>query len=94
MEELLEKIENLKKKLDEEECIVRIKELNQKVEKDSVLQELVKRYRSTLKEEDKKKLINYPLYREYKEQETEVNILILKINQRLKEIQSKGGCSL
>ena len=45
----------------------------------------------------KKDIVNFneeTLYKEYKEAETNLNILILKINKELKKINSKGKCGL
>ena len=66
MEELIEKIEKLKKELDNTEQVQKIKE----------------------------EIYKNNLYQEYKKSETELNILILQINNELKKINNKGKCGL
>ena len=41
---------------------------------------------------DNKKVFSRELFKEYKEYETDINILILDINSRLKQINDKGKC--
>jgi len=92
MEELIEKVENLKKVLEQEESVQRIKMLNQKISNDSELVSLVKQYNETFDTELKEKIIKNDFFREYKVAETDLNIIILQINQKLKEITNKGMC--
>ena len=40
----------------------------------------------------KKKIMSNELFKKYKEEETNINFIILEINKRLKEINSKGKC--
>lgn len=94
MEELLEKISELKKQLDTLEAVKNIKQLNKKIKSDTNLIKLLEEYHSFALEETKKKIISNKLFTEYKEAETNINILILKINQRLKNIKEKGSCKL
>ena len=77
MEELIEKVLELKKNLDENTDVKEIKELKEKV-------------LWSLKEE----IYNDPLYKKFKEKETDINILILEINNSLKKINSKGKCRI
>ena len=46
------------------------------------------------KEETKKQILDNELFRKYKEKETDLNILILKINSELKQITKKDKCGL
>ena len=71
-----------------------IKRLNKKLEKDKELKTLIEEYRKNNDNNLLKKIENNELFQEYKEKETNLNILILKINQRLKELTDKGRCSL
>ena len=90
MEELYEKIDNLLKILEEQDEVKEIKKLNKIIKEDRELNELVMKYqndKSLLKE-----IENNKLFQEYKEKETDLNILILKINERLKEITKKESC--
>jgi len=92
MEELIEKVDILKKSLNQEDIIQEIKELNNKVKTDKQLLSLIENYRTTKDENIKKQILENSLFREYKEKETEINILILELNKRLKEITKKDKC--
>ncbi len=92
MEELIEKVDILKKSLNQEDIVQEIKELNNKVKTDKQLLSLIENYRTTKDENIKKQILENSLFREYKEKETEINILILEINKRLKEITKKDKC--
>lgn len=94
MEKLIEKVEKLKLELDEHPSIKDIKKLNQEIAKDRELIELIKTYNITNDENLKQNIISNELFKKYKEKETDVNIIILAINQKLKEITNKGKCKL
>ena len=94
MEKLLEKLDILKKSLDETKEITKIKELNQKIKENKELTELIEKYQYTKKDSVKEQIISNKIYREYKESETDINILILEINNKLNEITNKGKCGL
>ena len=94
MEKLIEKVNNLKEQLNKEEVVKEIKELNKEIKKDKQLLELIKKYQQTHDENIKEEIIKNNLFRKYKEKETDLNIIILSINQRLKEIAKKDKCSL
>ena len=92
MEELIEKVENLKNELDKTEPIVNIKKLNKKIKEDKELRTLLEKYKSTNNINVKEKIMSNELFKKYKEEETNINFIILEINKRLKEINSKGKC--
>ena len=92
MEELLEKIENLKNSLDQEEVVSRIKKLNNEIESDKELLGLLENYKSRPSEDLKMEIYNNSLYKKYKESETDINLLIISINNKLKEISNKRSC--
>lgn len=94
MEELITKVDNLKKQLDKTKQVTDIKALNEKVKKDKQLLSLIHEYQMTKKENIKQEILKNKLFREYKEKETDLNILILEINQELKKITKKGNCQL
>ena len=94
MERLIEKVNNLKEQLNNEEVVKEIKKLNKEIKKDKELLDLVKKYQETHDENLKEEIIKNSLFRKYKEKETDLNIIILSINQRLKEISKKDKCSL
>ncbi len=90
MEKLYEKIDDLIKVLNEQSEVKEIRRLNEKLKEDQELKDLINKYqtdKSLLKE-----IENNKLFQEYKEKETDLNILILKINERLKEITKKESC--
>ena len=92
MNELIDKVNNLKEALDENEEIIRIKGINEKIMEDKELLKDIEEYNRTNNEELKNKIINNSLFREYKHSEAECNFIILEINKRLKEISNKGKC--
>jgi cell fate (sporulation/competence/biofilm development) regulator YlbF (YheA/YmcA/DUF963 family) len=94
MEELYIKLDNLKQALDDTETIKEIKRLTKKINKNKELLELIEKYNYTQDERIKEKIISNEEFREYKHQETELNLLILEINQELKKITKKDKCGL
>ena len=94
METLIEKVNELKDSLSNTKEVLDIKELNKEIKKDKKLIELLNEYHLYPKEETKKQILNNELFRKYKEKETDLNILILKINKELKQITKKDKCGL
>ncbi len=94
MEELLEKINYLKKELDNTEQVKKIRRLNSLIREDNELLKKIELYKETRKESLKKEIFDISLYQEYKKAETELNILILEINSKLKKISSKDKCNI
>ena len=92
MNELIDKVEQLKNTLDDTKEIQELKSVNEEIMKDKELLEDIKRYNETQDEKLKEKIINHKLFREYRHKETECNILILEINSKLKELKDKGKC--
>ena len=70
------------------------KELNRKVQQDSNLVDLLSKYHHTKDDKLKQEILNSSLFREYKKQEAELNLLILEINSKLKQITKKDKCQL
>ncbi|MBQ9019141.1 MAG: hypothetical protein IJ097_02365 [Bacilli bacterium] len=93
MNELIEKVEDLKETLDKNEEIVNLKKINEEIMKDKELLEEIKKYQETNDLELKNKIINNSLFQKYKHSEAECNFIILEINKKLKEINNKGKCS-
>ena len=93
MEELIEKIENIKKELDNSKEVKHIKELNNKIKDNKELLNIIEKYNNTQSESIKKEIINNEFFREYKLSENEINYIILEINSKLKQISKKGSCS-
>ncbi len=94
MEELLEKVANLKKELDNTKEVKEIIRLNDKMKNNQELLNKIKQYQETRKESLKEEIYSNELYQEYKKAETNLNILILEINSKLKKITNKGKCNI
>ena len=94
METLIEKVNELKDSLSNTKEVLDIKELNKEIKKDKKLIELLNEYHLYPREETKKQILDNELFRKYKEKETDLNILILKINSELKQITKKDKCGL
>lgn len=94
MEKLIEKVENLKNALDEEQVVIDLKKLNNEIKTDEELNKLLTEYHNSPSETLRNNLIQNSKIRKYKEKETELNILILEINSNLKQITKKDKCSL
>lgn len=94
MEKLYEKLDNLKVVLNETETIIKLKEITEKVMQDKELLKQIEDYNYTKDERIKDKILNNQTFREYKHQEAELNLLILEINSKLKEITKKDKCGL
>ena len=93
MEELIEKIENVKTNLDKTEQVKNIKRLNKELSNNKELLNKIERYNITQDEKLHQEIINNEFFREYKLSENEINYIILEINSRLKRITKKGTCS-
>ena len=94
METLIEKVNELKESINKTQEVLEIKKLNNEIKNDKELLNLLEEYRIYPKEETKKKILDNSLFRKYKEKETDINILILKINKELKQITKKDKCGL
>lgn len=92
MEELIEKVEQLKAELDSNEHVIRIRKLNEEVKNDLKLQSLIEEYRIHPNVELKKQILENPIFAEYKVEENEINFLILSIRRELKKIKGSKGC--
>ena len=78
--------------LDKEETVINLKENYNKLKSDTSLKNKIKKYQ----EKQDNKLLNEiednELYRIIKKNEAELGYIILEINNKLKEINSKGKC--
>lgn len=90
MEELWNKIDNLEKALNDLDLVKDIKELTKEVNDNKELKKMLEEYQLKPTEDLKRKIIANDLFSRYKEKETDINILIMHINQKLKEINSEG----
>lgn len=94
MEKLMTKMDNLLKVLDKNIKIKEVKKLKEEVFNNDALVKLITEYNNTKNNDLKNSILKNELFQEYKSKETELNILILEINQKLKELTKRGNCSL
>lgn len=92
MEELIEKVENLKSTLDKNDKVKELQAKKEELEQDQELLNQINEYNQTQDERIKETILQNKKYREYKKIETDINLLILEINQELKKISDKGKC--
>ena len=93
MEELILKVNNLIDTIDNSDIVKDIKKYNDKVMKDEKLLKLLEKYQETKDEEIKEKIMSNKLFQEYKLKESDLNIMIMSINQKLKAISKERSCS-
>ena len=92
MNELMDQLDNLKNELDSSNMVLDLKEIRKKIENDKELSMLLEEYSLKPSETIKTKILESDLFQEYKIKETELNLFIMEMNQRLKKITEKGGC--
>lgn len=92
MEELIEKTNNLISEIDKLSQVKRIKSLNKEISKDKELSDLIHTYQINKDENLKRRILDNKLFKDYKVNETDINLLIMDINSRLKSINGKKGC--
>ena len=93
MNEVMEKTSILLEKLENSETIKNIKRVKNEALKNPHLLSLLKEYEETQAENIKEEILKNPLFKEYKEEEIELNLFIMSMNQELKKIKGKGDCS-
>ncbi len=94
MNNLIEKVYTLKNILNSQEEIKKIRSLNKEIQLDKKLISQINNFKTSQDENIKKQITSNELFKEYKNLETEINLIILGINQKLKEITNKGKCNL
>ena len=92
MEELIEKLEQLKLAISKEKVVLDFLEAKNDALNDTLLMDDIKAYKRYPKESLKKEIIVSPSFLRYKEKENEVLFLILKINESFKVVNSSFGC--
>ncbi len=90
MEELMEKVENLKHVLDDSEEIQSFLCVQKKVMQDQKLLEQIRQYQEIQDFSLKQKIYKNPVFLDYKQKENDCHFFIMEINQRLKNIVGKG----
>ena len=93
MEELILKVNNLIDTIDNSDIVKDIKKYNDKVMKDEKLLKLLEKYQETKDEKTKEEIMSNKLFQEYKLKESDLNIMIMSINQKLKAISKERSCS-
>ncbi len=94
MNELIDKINNLKNELNNTKEVQEIISINRLISQDKDLLDKINKYNLTKDERIKEEILKNKLFKEYKDKEIDLNILIMQINSELKKINSKGSCSL
>ena len=92
MEELIEKTNNLISEIDKLSQVKKIRSLNKEISEDKELSDLIHTYQINQDENLKRRILDNKLFKEYKVNETDINLLIMDINSRLKSINGKKGC--
>ena len=92
MNELIDKVEKLKESIADLDKVKEIKELNKEIIQDKELIKLIEEYNRTQSESIKRQISNNELFQKYKTLETDINVIILEINSKLKQINDKGKC--
>ena len=93
MNELMEKVEQLKKELDSSTLVLSLKDSLEKVKEDNELCSLLDTYQKNPSEDIRKKILENNTFQEFKIKETDLNLFIMEMNQRLKTITKKGRCN-
>ena len=92
MEELIVRVNNLIDTIDNSDIVKEVKIANERVMNDKLLLKLLDDYSKTQDEKIKRKIISNDLFQEYKLKETDLNIMIMFINQKLKTISKERSC--
>ncbi len=92
MNELLDKLDNLKNELDSSTLVVDIKKCLDKVNNDKELSKLLEEYKVYPNDIIKSKILENKTFQEFKIKETELNLFIMEMNSKLKTISKKGSC--
>mgnify|MGYP002853908749 CR=1 FL=1 len=90
----MEKTDNLIKLIDSMKEIQDMKKKKKEVLEDKEFLKKLEEYKTNPTEELKEEILKNKMYREYLKTETDINILIMAINQKLKEIKEEGQCDL
>lgn len=92
VEELYDKINDLKQQLDNLELFKQLNACIKRVKENKDLVEKVEEYNISKDEKLRLDIYNYDEIKEFKRVENEVNLLILHINQKLKIINNERWC--
>lgn len=92
MEELIEKLEQLKEEISKDPVVVDYLKEKKKIFNNKELISKIERYQQTKLDILKKEIESSPSFLAYKEKETNVNLLILGINQKFKQLNPNFYC--
>lgn len=92
MNEIYEKLEQIKQNLNNLEIFNKLEDAINKIRENDELIDKIKKYNETYDESLRLDIYKYNEIEEYKRIENEINILILQINQKLKKIKNSEGC--
>lgn len=94
MDELYHKIDLLKEELDHLAIFKEMERLEIEIRKKKELVEKIKKYKECPSDKLRLDIYSYEEIINYKEKETELNLLILSINKRIKEglLEGDGQC--
>lgn len=92
MEELIEKLENLKKSVYDTQEVQEYLQAKKTLFSDKLLIDKLEMYHENFDIKLKEEIIKSPSFLTYKEKETAVNLLILEINQEFRKIKGNYHC--
>lgn len=92
MKELDEKLDQLKKEISKTEIVLELQEKKEQILKDKELVEKIEKYHKVPSDELKDEIVASSSFLAYKESETKLNLMILDINQKLKQIKGENNC--
>ena len=92
MNELNDKIDKLEDSLNNLDIIKKLDNDFEKIMNNKELMDKIKKYHEVPSEELKLDIYNYPEFVKYKENENDINLLIMEINTYLKKISNSRSC--
>lgn len=92
MNELMERVDKLKNELDSSTMVLSLKDVLDRIKNDKELSSLLEKHSTYPDEKIKKQILENNTFQEFKIKETELNLFIMEMNQRLKVISKKGSC--
>ena len=93
MNELYNKLDQIKENLDNLEIFTSFDKAIENIKLNKELVDKIKKYNITKDNNLRLEIYRYKEIQDYKKIENEINLLILQINQKLKNIKSDGSCN-
>ena len=88
----MNRVDNLTKELDSSSLVLSLKDALKKVKKDKKLVSLLEEYSTYPKDEIKRQILENETFQDFKIKETDLNLFVMKLNQRLKVVSDRGNC--